>query len=216
MFQYQIPELSLSEQHRQLFKNIRTYDPVKIKSEQTKNSAVIIPIFCPGDNDLSVVLTKRSNAINSYKGHICFPGGRKSDSDQSLFHTVLRETKEELGIPPEKIFIFGELDDFYANNGSVITPYVAFLGIENSHEFNSNIDEVSAVYVEKIKKFFDPKIELNSKKGKRSPMYIYNLRDIEIWGLTSAIMTRFIDIGFGITPERPISKLPFESIKLHI
>ena len=68
------------------------------------HSSVLVPII-KKDNTLNLLFTVRSKKLKSHSGEICFPGGRWSKKDKSLVNTALRETREEIGIPDQKIKI---------------------------------------------------------------------------------------------------------------
>lgn len=47
----------------------------------------------------SVLLVKRNvHRDDPWSGHYAFPGGRKEDQDETIYHTCIREVKEETGI----------------------------------------------------------------------------------------------------------------------
>jgi len=54
-----------------------------------------------------------------------FPGGKVDPTDESVLHTALRETKEELGIDADKIEILGRLGPPTRSlSGLRVWPYV--------------------------------------------------------------------------------------------
>lgn len=73
-----------------------------------------------------VLLTKRSDDLPSHPGQIAFPGGVVEPDDASHRAAALRETEEEVGIPPTALRVIGQLDDVgtMASN-YVIRPFVA-------------------------------------------------------------------------------------------
>ena len=71
-------------------------------------AAVLVPLFIRGD-ELHVVLTRRRDHLRRHAGEISFPGGRRDDADADLCATALRETHEEIGIPPGAVELVGAL-----------------------------------------------------------------------------------------------------------
>src|SRR5207249_4929612 len=54
-----------------------------------------------------LVLTRRTAALRRHSGQISLPGGRYDPEDRTLLRTALRETEEELGVPPDGLTIWG-------------------------------------------------------------------------------------------------------------
>jgi 8-oxo-dGTP pyrophosphatase MutT (NUDIX family) len=71
-------------------------------------AAVLVALYV-ADGELHAVFTRRRHDLRSHAGEISFPGGRRDPGDESLLHTALRETEEELGLPPEAVEILGAL-----------------------------------------------------------------------------------------------------------
>src|SRR5918995_1865703 len=58
---------------------------------------------------LPAVFTERRGALRRHAGEISFPGGRREPHDADLLATALRETHEEIGLPPERVELLGAL-----------------------------------------------------------------------------------------------------------
>lgn len=87
-------------------------------------AAVLVP-WIVDEHSLRVVLTLRSPHLQHHAGQISFPGGRQEPQDESTLATALRETHEEVGLPPDRIQVLGRLDDQISRpSRSVVTPYV--------------------------------------------------------------------------------------------
>jgi 8-oxo-dGTP pyrophosphatase MutT (NUDIX family) len=99
----------------------------KIGGENLKASAVLIPLFCK-QGQYHLLFTERSDAVDSHKGQVCFPGGKHEAFDSSLLQTALRETEEEISLRAADVEILGELDD---------TPPLSFLTDEANFEEDS-------------------------------------------------------------------------------
>ena len=86
-------------------------------------AAVLIPLYGPGP-DFRVIYTVRTQEVEHHKGEISFPGGGVEPADESLEHTALRETHEEVGIAPADITLLGRLDDIITISDFLVTPVV--------------------------------------------------------------------------------------------
>src|SRR5210317_434872 len=64
---------------------------------QTATAAVAI-IRSLNPEESFLILRRTAHPQDPWSGHFSFPGGRKDQKDDSLLHTCIRETKEEVGI----------------------------------------------------------------------------------------------------------------------
>lgn len=110
------------------------------------NAAVLIPLvhIC---GEYHFLFEKRAKGIRQ-EGEVCFPGGKYSPAkDRTRLDTAVRETVEELGIRPEKIFPIGPMDSLIAPVlGGVIDPFLAEVRIEGIDELILQEDEVEKVF----------------------------------------------------------------------
>jgi 8-oxo-dGTP pyrophosphatase MutT (NUDIX family) len=74
-----------------------------------KHAAVLVPLFLDADGALHAVFTERRADLRRHPGEISFPGGRRDDSDGDLWTTALRESHEEIGLPPGAVELLGAL-----------------------------------------------------------------------------------------------------------
>ena len=86
-------------------------------------AAVLIPLL-ERDDGLHVLFTVRTSRVEHHKGEVSFPGGARDAEDDTLEVTAIRETHEEVGIPPDQIEIFGRMGDHVTRSGFLVTPYV--------------------------------------------------------------------------------------------
>lgn len=93
-----------------------------------RRAAVLIVLYDRA-GEAHLLLTKRTDTVPSHPGQVSLPGGVAEAGDAGLRETALRETLEEVGIPPEALRVVGELDEVPTiASGFVIRPYVALLG----------------------------------------------------------------------------------------
>lgn len=130
-----------------------------------------------------------------------FPGGKRDPTDVSTLATALRETEEEISIPPSDIEILGSYSAM-PNKGCTmrVHPYVGIIrtpfdnfddiaGLDSI--FQVNQDEVSKVFAVPIEDLMDPtkQVLVPFRSSKMLyPVWKIDKEDITIWGLTAFIL----------------------------
>jgi 8-oxo-dGTP pyrophosphatase MutT (NUDIX family) len=88
-----------------------------------REAAVLAPLFWRDDQPWAL-LTKRPLTLRTHPGQISFPGGGRDAEDATPLHTALRETEEELGIPPDLVDVLGMLGAMPTITSYWVTPFV--------------------------------------------------------------------------------------------
>ena len=160
--------------------------------DEFRPAAVLIPLHWI-DNELNVLLTKRSEKLKHHSGQVSFPGGGFDESDITIRQAAIRETEEEIGISHDYINVVGYLDDIETISGFYVTPFVAIL--EDGFEIDINEHEVSEVFSVPLKFFME---EQNCQKrsaeykGKNVNYYVYPHEKHTIWGVTAEIIVKLV------------------------
>jgi 8-oxo-dGTP pyrophosphatase MutT (NUDIX family) len=89
-------------------------------------AAVLVPLV-NRPQGLQVLLTQRSADLPDHPGQISFPGGRVDPGDTGFAATALRETAEEIGLPPAKVEVLGELANYVTVTGYSVRPIVGWI-----------------------------------------------------------------------------------------
>lgn len=158
------------------------------------HAAVLVPLY-PEENSLHILLTRRTDTVETHKGQIAFPGGIVDPGDRDRVHTALRETEEELGIDPGAIETIGILDDLATPTGFCITPVVGVLAARPA--MRPNTEEVADVFTVPLSFFLEPSHAERSVRetpGGRREIWTYRYCGREIWGATAAIIRGMTDI----------------------
>ena len=167
----------------------------KIDHQGRRASAVLLLLY-PKDGSYCVLFNKRTDMVEFNKGEICFPGGSKDPEDADLRVTALRETDEEMGVRPEDVTLFGELDETPVRSGFVIQPFVAT--IPYPYQFNVSSQEVAAVLEVPFSVLYDQatireEVRVHPEGHlTRTVAYAYNSH--LIYGATANILTQFLDL----------------------
>ena len=85
--------------------------------------AVLVPLVEEA-GALHLLFEVRARTLARQPGEVCFPGGRV-EGDESPAACALRETQEELAIPPEEVALLAPLDLLVHQGGFVMHPFLA-------------------------------------------------------------------------------------------
>jgi 8-oxo-dGTP pyrophosphatase MutT (NUDIX family) len=153
-----------------------------------KPAGVLIPII-EHEEALSVLLTRRAAHLRYHPGQVSFPGGRMERDDADITATALRETHEEVGIPPEEVEIAGYLEPTLTITGYTVTPVVGF--IRPTARLVIDPTEVERAFEVPLAFLLDEANVHRSFReihGVRLPVVEFNFASERIWGATANIV----------------------------
>lgn len=151
-------------------------------------ASVLVPVIRRGA-ELNVLLTRRSEEVRAHKGQICFPGGRREDSDGSAAAAALREAEEEIGLPPFAVEVVGYLDDYPTVTRYRVTPVVGI--VASMIEARPCVREVAEVFEVPLPFLLDLKNferKIFSRSGMNVPFFELNHGHHRIWGATAGML----------------------------
>lgn len=160
-------------------------------------ASVLIPLVEHHD-ELRVILTQRALHLKHHPGQISFPGGGVEDSDLSMFDTALRETHEEIGIPPSYIEPIGSLSRYRTISGYSIEPVVGF--VQPNYPLIIDTNEVDSVFEVPLEFLMDRTNYLAhyiSRKGEQHAVYFIPWQNRLIWGATAALLR---NLSYHLSP----------------
>lgn len=164
-------------------------------TRQARAAAVLAPLYAI-DGRPHLLFTRRSADLSVHKGEISFPGGSRDPTDDSLEHTALRETYEELGIAPASVEVIGALPPVLAAvSNFFVTPFVGWLG-EGLLPLLPNPREVAEVIEAPLQALADPAIyhtERWRRNGMTYTIHFYDFGAYRIWGLTGRMLRALLD-----------------------
>ncbi len=163
-------------------------------------SAVLAPLFVK-DGKPHLLFTKRTDLVKHHKGQISFPGGRRDPEDVSMLDCALRETNEEIGVPPEQVTILGRLDEQPVITNYRIAPFVG--RIPYPYDFELSASEIDRLIIVAVEDFFNPdvyRLEIRNFMNQAFPIHFYDVAGETIWGATGRILTNLLMVGFDYTP----------------
>ncbi|WP_237060084.1 NUDIX hydrolase [Microbulbifer sediminum] len=161
------------------------------KPDLTGHAAVLLALTDEADPE--VILTLRSANLSTHSGEVSLPGGRWEPGDSSLQQTALRETQEEVGIPPEAVRVLGPLWSRTTRWNVHVTPWLGVVAPDI--QLTPNPGELDAIFRVPLSFFLDdPRIRTDRITIDEHAIYLpaYQFQEYEIWGFTAGVLTEFL------------------------
>ncbi len=124
--------------------------------------------------------------MNSHAGEVAFPGGKRDSSDASIIATALRESREEIGLPEDRVEVIGELDSFVSKIGLRVQPIIGM--VEPGQLLVPNPEEIESIFRVPVEYFLTEKVSYTHRfrfMGQDVTVPSFNYGDYVIWGLTA-------------------------------
>lgn len=151
-------------------------------------AAVLVPLVERKDG-MTVLLTRRTDHLYRHAGQISFPGGIIEEHDEDAVAAALRETEEEVGLPPAHVEVVGQIDEYQTGTGFSITPVVGL--VRPGFTVAPDEFEVAEVFEVPLDFLMDPanhKRHRMTWKGRERVYYAMPYRNYYIWGATAGML----------------------------
>ena len=158
-------------------------------SSPPREFAVLVPIVVH-EGEECVLLTKRPENLDRYAGQVSLPGGERDPLDKDLKETALRETREEVGIPPERVEILRELGWHETSLLHRVKPFVGRVRVPCSIVPDPlEVERILYLKTRDITRdLFKVRGRWVSPGGLERTVYTFRLDGCEVWGLTARIL----------------------------
>lgn len=166
--------------------------------DNVKVSAVLVLLY-PHKGELHLAFMKRPDSGAPHSGQVCFPGGRREESDANFVETALREAWEEMGIVPEKVQVLGELSSLYIPPSNyMVYPSVGYT--PERPNFVPQPNEVAAMIEVPLSYLLQEEIQIQKKVPMTGQNTIfmetpgYAVFEYFIWGATAMMISEFLHL----------------------
>lgn len=164
------------------------------KGRVLRDASVLVPLqFVAGE--WTVILTKRSSQLKHHPGQIAFPGGKVDETDANSLDAALRESHEEIGLPPQSVEIITALPTHETVTSFLVTPHVGI--VEDGFKPIPEQGEVAEVFNVPLFHFQDrEKFQIHHRKwqGIDRRYYAVPYGPYYIWGATARMMLMLCQI----------------------
>ncbi len=171
--------------------------------DHSKIAAVLLLLYKEGDM-LKIVLIERSQNGGHHSGQIAFPGGKVEPEDPSLWHTALRESREEVSLCSNVKWVGGLSPLYVPVSNYLIHPFVGYL--DQKPELLAADAEVASILTYDIQTIFAEKtykeIAINYPNMPSVWAHLYQLpNDLYIWGATAMILAELEHLWWAYLKE---------------
>jgi 8-oxo-dGTP pyrophosphatase MutT (NUDIX family) len=161
-----------------------------------EDSAVLwaaVAVVLTPDPDAILLIRRAEREGDPWSGHMALPGGRKNLSDEDLLATVIRETREEVGVTLRGDQLIGCLDDVAPRTPVLppiaIRPFVFVLQARPPITLNPEVASTRWVYLDQLlhpETYHSVRLDI---RGESREFPAYQLEDAVVWGMTERILT---------------------------
>lgn len=169
------------------------YEPKLADPDGGHIPAAVLLLLYERDGQEHLLFQVRSQQVEHHKGEISLPGGGRDPEDESLLHTALRETEEEIGVQRAHIEVFGRLDDVVTRTNFAMSPYVGAITEPAPYPF-----EIASIEMELLLEVPVPYL-LGGEGWEYMTTPIGEMRSYRhgehlIFGATARVITQFLDL----------------------
>lgn len=182
----------------------RPHVDAQVPADTLRASAVLVAVS-DGPQGAEVLLTRRSESLNSHRGEISFPGGRV-DAGETFEAAALREAHEEVALDPSAVQLGGRLDPISTLvSRSFIVPVVGAVGPHlDLRPAQDEVDRIMWVPLVELTRADTFREEIWPVDDQHRPMFFFELEDETIWGATARMLHQLLRVALGIDgPEPP-------------
>jgi len=157
-------------------------------------AAVLVPLVLR--DEITVLLTQRTQHLSTHSGQAAFPGGKQDPEDRDSVATALREAQEEVGLDARHVEVLGSLPVYETGTAFIVTPVVAL--VQPSAPLLPNPDEVADVFEVPLRFLLNPANHQRHRlqwQGMEREWYSMPYDDAGheryIWGATAGMLRNF-------------------------
>ncbi len=155
-------------------------------------AAVLFPLV-ERPAGLNVIFTRRASHLYNHAGQISFPGGRIEVFDHDAIAAALRETNEEIGVPPNLVKLIGIQPAYLTSTKFTMTPVIGV--IRPGFTINADPTEVAEVFEVPLSVLMDTsRHRLHRAQlpaGGHRYYFSITWKSYFIWGATAALIRNF-------------------------
>ena len=172
------------------------FEPPVPNSKKGSAGRSSVAIVIVDQAEPAILVTKRSVRIR-FGGQFCFPGGREAPEDDSLRHTALRETFEEINVLPSALTYIGCLGTYFTHAGYLIEANVFMADADVS--YRADPDEVAEIVVVPLSALQNKTNYHLVKRGGGRANFNFRWSHLQVGGPTVSLMIHLMHSLSGVS-----------------
>ncbi|MGB7394260.1 MAG: CoA pyrophosphatase [Pricia sp.] len=156
--------------------------------------AGVMALFYPNRSNTThlLLILRKSHPKDVHSNQIGFPGGKMEIGDTDIGATALRETHEEVGVPPEKIEIVRGFSEIYIPPSNFeVQPFMGLY--PGGGPFTAQASEVAALIEVPLDGLMDDAHlftqNLSTSYAQNVSVPAFKLNDYTVWGATAMMLS---------------------------
>ncbi len=185
-----------------------------VPDQRERRWAVLVPLV-QQQGRWHLLFEVRASGLDRQPGEICFPGGAL-EPGETAEQCALRETEEELGIPPSAVSVISPLDSVDPIDAGRLRPILAELAPGAEERIVLNPEEVREVFLVPLEALEQPSFRYRHTISpdigddfpydrigypdgytwhvRRAEVVLYEYKGHPIWGLTARIVEHLMEL----------------------
>jgi 8-oxo-dGTP pyrophosphatase MutT (NUDIX family) len=157
-------------------------------------AAVLVALMDRADG-LTVLLTRRNPGLARHAGQIAFAGGRFAPGEKDAAAAALREAREEVGLPPERVELLGRLDTYVTRTGFAVVPVVGLVDPPRTLALDAReVADAFEAPLAFLAEATNYRRETRTVEGVERHFYVVTWGPHRIWGATAGMLRNLAEV----------------------